>query len=221
MVQLIRKPKAVIFDMDGLLIESEKHYRDSFLAASHEGGHGMEVEVYQRVCGSPWDVITQTILTEYGRDFPMEAFREAWLRHLAIQMADGVALKAGVVEILDLLDELGLPRAIATSSQHNSVQRHLGPFDLIPRFNHIVARGDYDQPKPSPMPYLTAAKLLGIDPRDCIALEDSYHGVQSAYSAGTQTVMVPDVAPATDIMREKCVAICDSLFDVATLLKTA
>jgi HAD superfamily hydrolase (TIGR01509 family) len=218
---MLRRPKAVIFDMDGLLIESEKHYRDAFLAASEEGGHGMAVDVYQRVCGSPWDVITKTIRTEYGEDFPMEAFREAWLRHLAIQMADGVALRGGVLEILDLLDEMGLPRAIATSSGHESVNRHLGPFDLLRRFDHILARGDYAEPKPSPLPYLTAAERLGIDPRDCVALEDSYHGVQSAWSAGTQTIMVPDVAPATDAMREKCVAICDSLFDVAELLKAS
>ncbi|MES5097300.1 HAD family phosphatase [Agrobacterium sp. BA1120] len=221
MAGVLRRPKAVIFDMDGLLIESEKHYRDSFLAASDEGGHGMAVDVYQRVCGSPWDVITKTIRTEYGEDFPMDAFRDAWLRHLAIQMADGVALKAGVLEILDLLDELGLPRAIATSSGHESVNRHLGPVDVLRRFDHVLARGDYAEPKPSPLPYLTAAERLGIDPRDCVALEDSYHGVQSAWSAGTQTIMVPDVAPATEAMREKCVAICDSLFDVATLLKSA
>lgn len=220
MAALLRRPKAVIFDMDGLLIESEKHYRDSFLAASDEGGHGMAVEVYQRVCGSPWDVITKTIRTEYGQDFPMDTFRDAWLRHLAISMADGVALKDGVLDILDLLDDLGLPRAIATSSGHESVNRHLGPFDVLRRFDHILARGDYAEPKPSPLPYLTAAKRLGIDPRDCVALEDSYHGVQSAWSAGTQTIMVPDVAPATDKMREKCVAICDDLFDVAALLKS-
>lgn len=221
MKKVLRRPKAVIFDMDGLLIESEKHYRDSFLAASDEGGHGMAVDVYQRVCGSPWDVITTTIRSEYGEDFPMDAFRDAWLRHLAIQMADGVALKDGVLEILDLLDELHIPRAIATSSGHESVNRHLGPFDLTRRFDHILARGDYAEPKPSPHPYLSAAKRLGFAPEDCLSLEDSYHGVQSAWSAGTQTIMVPDVAPATDAMREKCVAICDSLLDVAEMLRAA
>nr|WP_234881752.1 HAD family phosphatase [Agrobacterium larrymoorei] len=216
---LPRLPRAVIFDMDGLLIESEKLYRDSFLAASEEGGHGLPVELYQRVCGSPWDMITRTITAEHGADFPMDAFRDAWLRHLAIQMAGGVALKDGVSEILDLLDDLGLPRAIATSSRHESVNRHLGPFSLIPRFDHIVAREDYTEPKPAPMPYLTAARLLGIDPADCVALEDSYHGVQSASSAGMMTVMVPDVAPQTELMQTKCVAICVNLMEVATLLR--
>lgn len=207
--------------MDGLLIESETLYRDSFLAASDEGGHGMRVETYQKVCGSPWDVITGTIFADYGADFPIDSFRDAWLRHLAVLMAEGVALKPGVVEILDLLDRLDIRRAIATSSRHESVTRHLGPYDLLRRFDTIVARGDYTDPKPSPMPYLTAAKRLGIDPGQCLALEDSYHGVRSASSAGMLTIMVPDVAPPTDEMREKCIAVSNDLHKVAGLLQKA
>ena len=207
--------------MDGLLIESETLYRDSFLAASDEGGHGMRVETYQKVCGSPWDVITGTIFADYGADFPIDTFRDAWLRHLAVLMAEGVALKPGVIEILDLLDRLDIRRAIATSSRHDSVTRHLGPYDLLRRFDTIVARGDYTDPKPSPMPYLTAAKRLGIDPGQCLALEDSYHGVRSASSAGMLTIMVPDVAPPTDEMREKCIAVSNDLHAVAGLLQKA
>lgn len=207
--------------MDGLLIESETLYRDSFLAASDEGGHGMRVETYQKVCGSPWDVITGTIFADYGADFPIDTFRDAWLRHLAVLMAEGVALKPGVIEILDLLDRLDIRRAIATSSRHDSVTRHLGPYDLLRRFDTIVARGDYTDPKPSPMPYLTAAKRLGIDPGECLALEDSYHGVRSASSAGMLTIMVPDVAPPTDEMREKCIAVSNDLHAVAGLLQKA
>ena len=211
-------PHAVVFDMDGLLIESETLYRDSFLAASEEGGHGMKVETYQKVCGSPWDVITGTIFADYGADFPMATFRDAWLRHLGLMMADGVALKPGVVEILDLLDRLDIRRAIATSSRHDSVTRHLGPYDLLRRFDTIVARGDYTEPKPAPMPYLTAAKRLGFDPGRCLALEDSYSGVRSASSAGMMTIMVPDVAPPTEEMRERCVAVMGDLHAVARLL---
>ncbi len=214
-------PHAVVFDMDGLLIESETLYRDSFLAASDEGEHGMRVETYQKVCGSPWDVITGTIFADYGADFPIDSFRDAWLRHLAVMMAEGVALKPGVVEILDLLDRLDIRRAIATSSRHDSVTRHLGPYDLLKRFDTIVARGDYSEPKPSPMPYLTAAKRLGIDPGRCLALEDSWHGVRSASSAGMMTIMVPDVAPPTEEMREKCIAVSSDLHAVAGLLQQA
>ncbi|CUW93356.1 MULTISPECIES: HAD family hydrolase [Rhizobium/Agrobacterium group] len=214
-------PRAVVFDMDGLLIESERLYRDSFLAASEEGGHGMRVETYQKVCGSPWDVITGTIFADYGADFPIDSFRDAWLRHLGVMMAGGVALKPGVTEILDLLDSLDIRRAIATSSRHDSVTRHLGPHDLLKRFDTIVARGDYTEPKPAPMPYLTAARRLFLDPGHCLALEDSYWGVRSATSAGMMTIMVPDVAPPTEEMREKCVAVASDLHMVADLLQKA
>ena len=214
-------PRAVVFDMDGLLIESERLYRDSFLAASEEGGHGMRVETYQKVCGSPWDVITGTIFADYGADFPIDSFRDAWLRHLGVMMADGVALKPGVTEIVDLLDSLDIRRAIATSSRHDSVTRHLGPHDLLRRFDTIVARGDYTEPKPAPMPSLTAARRLSLDPGRCLALEDSYSGVRSATSAGMMTIMVPDVAPPTEEMREKCVAVASDLHMVADLLQKA
>ncbi|CVI59161.1 MULTISPECIES: HAD family hydrolase [Agrobacterium] len=213
------RPQAVIFDMDGLLIESERLYRDSFLAASDEGGHGMKVETYQKVCGSPWDVITGAIVADYGADFPIDSFRDAWLRHLGLMMAEGVALKPGVIEILDLLDRLDIRRAIATSSRHDSVTRHLGPYDLLRRFDTIVARGDYTEPKPAPMPYLTAARRLSLDPGRCLALEDSYSGVRSATSAGMITIMVPDVAPPTEEMREKCVAVASDLHAVVAMLE--
>ncbi|HAU77058.1 MAG TPA: HAD family hydrolase, partial [Agrobacterium sp.] len=175
----------------------------------------------QKVCGSPWDVITGTIFADYGADFPIDSFRDAWLRHLGVMMADGVALKPGVTEILDLLDSLDIRRAIATSSRHDSVTRHLGPHDLLRRFDTIVARGDYTEPKPAPMPYLTAARRLSLDPGRCLALEDSYSGVRSATSAGMMTIMVPDVAPPTEEMREKCVAVASDLHMVADLLQKA
>ena len=216
---LISLPAAVIFDMDGVLIDTERHYLVSFLKASEEGGHGLPVALYHRVCGSPWDHITNTILAECGANFPMAAFREAWLRHLAQATADGIALKPGVATLLDLLDEIGLPRAIATSSRQAAVERHLGAHGILHRFDHVVAREDYRDPKPSPHPYLTAAERLGIAPAQCLALEDSYHGVRSAFSAGAMTVMVPDVAPATDEMRSCCVAICNGLPEVADLLQ--
>lgn len=212
-------PQAVVFDMDGLLIESERLYRDSFLAASDEGGHGMKVETYQKVCGSPWDVITGTIFADYGADFPIDSFRDAWLRHLGVMMAEGVALKPGVIEILDLLDRLDIRRAIATSSRHDSVTRHLGPHNLLERFDTIVARGDYTEPKPAPMPYLTAARRLSLDPGRCLALEDSYSGVRSATLAGMMTIMVPDVAPPTGEMRKKCIAVASDLHAVAAMLE--
>jgi len=133
----------------------------------------------------------------------------------------GVALKAGVVELLDHLDAVGIPRAIATSSSHPTVTRTLTPSGILPRFDAVVASGDYARGKPNPDPFLTAAERLGMAPEHCLALEDSHNGVRAAHAAGMMTVMVPDLLEATDEMRAKCLAIAKSLHHVRELMTPA
>ena len=129
-----------------------------------------------------------------------------------------MAVKAGVAELLDYLDEAGIPRAVATSSGHPTVKRTLGPVGLLDRFQTIVAAGDYARGKPNPDPFLTAAARLGADPTGCLALEDSHNGVRAGYAAGMMTVMVPDLLEATAEMRSLCVAIGETLHDVREMI---
>jgi beta-phosphoglucomutase-like phosphatase (HAD superfamily) len=95
---------------------------------------------------------------------------------------------------------------------------HLGHHGLVERFSTIVARGDYTQGKPHPEPFLTAAARLGVDPRACLALEDSHNGVRAAHAAGMQVVMVPDMLEPTEEMRGLCAHIADSLHEAARLV---
>jgi beta-phosphoglucomutase-like phosphatase (HAD superfamily) len=127
-------------------------------------------------------------------------------------------VKAGVVELLDFPDGTGLPRAIATSSRHEDVMRHLAARGLLGRFNTIIARGDYPRGKPDPDPFLKAAERLGVDPELCVALEDSHNGVRAASGAGMMTIMVPDLLPPTREMEELCVCIVQDLHEVRTLI---
>ena len=127
-------------------------------------------------------------------------------------------LKAGVVELLDWLDAQTIPRAIATSSQHQYVHRNLAKHGLTGRFNVIVAHGDCEFGKPHPAPFLTAAHRLNVDPTCCLALEDSFNGVRSASAAGMMTVMVPDLLEPTDDIRALCVAIAADLHHVRQML---
>ena len=112
-----------------------------------------------------------------------------------------LALKPGVVELLDVLDELRLPRAIATSSSHRTVRHHLAAHDLAGRFDAVVGSGDYAAGKPAPDPFLTAAERLGVEPRRCLALEDSHNGIRAASAAGMMTIMVPDLLEPTEEIR--------------------
>jgi beta-phosphoglucomutase-like phosphatase (HAD superfamily) len=126
-----------------------------------------------------------------------------------------------VVELLDLLDETGVPRAICTSSRRENVERHLAPMGLLARFQAVVAAGDYARGKPHPDPFLAAAACLEVEPASCLALEDSHNGVRAAAAAGMMTVMVPDLLPATPEMRALCVAVAEDLHRVAALVRAA
>src|SRR5581483_9909631 len=160
-----------------------------------------------------------------GAEMPFATFqRMVGLTHaksdliLIEHFGEGFDLKAGVVEILDQLDAMGLPRAIATSSSRYAVEQSLGPHGLLDRFGAFITRDVQQQSKPHPEPYLKAAAALGVDPADCLALEDSHNGVRSASAAGMMTVMVPDMLDPTEEMATLTVRIAADLHEVAALL---
>ena len=113
----------------------------------------------------------------------------------------------------------GIPQAIATSSRRPTVERYLGRVGLLDRFAAIVSREDVEKPKPAPDPFLTAAARLGLAPADCLALEDSYHGIASAHAAGMMAIMVPDLLAVTDAVRAQCITVADDLHVVGALLQ--
>lgn len=220
-MSLPRAPKAVVFDMDGLLCDTEVVYRDAMIATAAEHGHDMPLSLFKSMIGLPGPAGNQKVLDHFGGDFPIDAFNARIMEHVDAACAIGIALKAGVLELLDHLDELAMPRAIATSSSHRAVEAHLGASGIIPRFHTIVARGDYVRGKPNPDPFLTAAERLGVAPEQCLALEDSHNGVRAASSAGMMTIMVPDLLDATDEMASLCVRIAADLHEVEALIRAA
>lgn len=208
-----------MFDLDGLLIDSERLIRDAMIAVSPRFGRPVDLPFFLSLVGHTRahnDVVLQA---HFGSQFELEQFHAAVREHVNAEGLAGAALKAGVAELLDVLDTAGLPRAIATSSSHDWVDRHLSLHRLGPRFSAVVARGDYVNSKPHPEPYLTAAAQLGVAPDLCLALEDSYSGVTAAHAAGMMTIMVPDLLAPTDDMRARTIRIVDTLHDVATLFQ--
>ena len=184
--------------MDGLLFDTETLYGEAILTAAAEVGCTMSRDVFLQLIGRSREVNHRFLLEHYGADYPLEALIAAWGRHFRVLAAAGLPLKPGAAELLDLLDELRLPRAIATSSTHATVRGHLVSHGLTDRFHGVVAHGDYANGKPAPDPFLKAAERLGVAPALCLALEDSHNGVRSASAAGMMTVMVPDLIPPTD-----------------------
>jgi HAD superfamily hydrolase (TIGR01509 family) len=217
-MSLPRSVAAVVFDMDGVLFDTETLYEKAALAAALEVGIEMTSAFFRSTVGSPWPVVRQQMLDHYGPDLAVDELSEISRRRFRELSETQEILKPGVRELLDLLDTLRLPRAVATSSSRVTVERHLQRHALADRFGGIAAHGDYDRHKPHPDPFLKAAELLGVEPQACLAIEDSHHGVRSASSAGMMTVMVPDLLPATDEICALCLHVVPDLHAVRRLI---
>jgi len=215
---LPRVPEAVVFDMDGLLFDTETLYVEAAVTTLTELGHDASTEIILRTTGGPWTQTRQLLLEHFGPAFPADDFVTVWIRNFRVLAEARLALKPGVLELLDLLDRLGVPKAIATSSSHATVQHHLAAHNLTDRFDAIAAAGDYAAGKPAPDPFLLAAERVGVDPAYCLALEDSYNGVRSASAAGMMAVMVPDLLPPTDEIRALCTLVAGDLHEVRELI---
>ena len=218
-MSLPRPAEAVVFDMDGLLVDTERMFRDVMMEASRRRGVDLPLEVFLRMVGLQRDASRAVALAHFGDDFDYEPWiADAWALAFA-RIEVGVAIKDGALELLDFLEEAGIPRAVATSSSHATVERQLGPSGLFQRFQTIVAAGDYERGKPAPDAFLLAATRLGLAPEVCLALEDSHNGVRAAHAAGMMTIMVPDLLEATGEMQALCVAVKETLHGVRDLLK--
>lgn len=210
----LRPFSAVILDMDGTVLDTESVFREILFEAATECGIVMTDALHLSLVGSSGDVINRLLIDAYGSDFPLGRYEQR-CRLLAVErLAAAVPVKAGAVEFIEALCDRNIPLAIATSSSRRSAEASLGRAGLLAKFGAIVARDDVVSPKPHPEPYLTAAARLGIDPLQCLAIEDSHTGVRAAHAAGMQTVMVPDLMPVSDEIRALGVMVMESLHHV-------
>jgi HAD superfamily hydrolase (TIGR01509 family) len=217
-MSLPHAPQAVIFDMDGLLFDTEALYQQAYVEAAGLGGYDVSVDVIRLTIGMPWVRGRGLMLRQLGEQFPIDEYYTRMTDRFAALAATDLRLKPGVLELLDLLDELNLPRCIATSSAHETVQDHLSAHKLTHRFHAVIGHGDYSHSKPAPDPYLVAARRLAVPAGFCLALEDSHGGVRSAAAAGMMTIMVPDLVPPSAEISALCLCVAQSLHDVTALV---
>jgi HAD superfamily hydrolase (TIGR01509 family) len=211
--------RAVIFDMDGLLLDSERIAYSIGREASEHLGLPWDHEVAMRMIGSNSRDGYQLLRDAFGPDFPIEEHQAEFGRRYERAIDEGrFPLKPGAHELLDLLEAMDLPRAVATSTRRSRALPKLAAVGLLERFSGVVAGDEISRGKPAPDIYLAAARLMHTPAQDCLVLEDSNTGVRGALAAGAQVLMVPDMlAPAEDVLASGVRAVA-SLSEVARLL---
>lgn len=212
--------QGVLFDMDGVVLDTEKLYARFWREAAAALGHTMS---YEQALGmrSLSATAGQAQLERYfGKGVSRAEFRAKRIELMDAYIdVHGVDLKPGIRELLDYLEDQGIKTAITTSSPLERVRRYLGPHGLLERFDCLCSGTEVAHGKPEPDIYLHGAACLGLQPEDCLAIEDSPAGVLSAYRAGCKAVMVPDLDQPDAETEQLLFAKADSLLDVINLCR--
>jgi len=214
------KIKAFIFDMDGVIFDSERAVIDCWKVIAPQYGI-TDIETHCIAATGLNEQATRKIFKEqYGEDMPYDEMR-AKRKALFIERFDQglVPVKPGTVELLSYLKDNGYKVALASSTSEGTVRRELGIAGLIEFFDVIIGGDKVTHSKPDPEIFLMAMEQLGVESGESVIIEDSYNGVRAADASGAYTVMVPDLLPPTDEMREKADIIKNSLNDVLVWVK--
>ena len=212
--------RAVLFDMDGTVFDTEGIYRRCWFRAAADVGFDEDIDLFlARVCGLNQADMTALVNRVYSNAVSFETLWGRWLECIDEEMAHGVLpFKAGAPDILFALKERGIKIALVTSSGQKTVARYLQMSGLEGVFDVIVTGNQVTRGKPHPECFLTAAQKLGISPASCVVVEDSPNGVKAGHAAKMYTVMVPDLHPCTAELRSLLWQLCDTLTDLLPLI---
>ena len=201
--------------MDGLLIDTERIFLDAFKKTSETLGFEFDMSLFIKLIGTN-AVKTKEIMTKgFGNGFNYDLFRETWVRNVDDCLSlNPIPLKDGAAEILEKINEISLPMAVATSTRYSDAIKSLESTGIVHYFEFVMAGDQVTKGKPDPEIYLKAAQKLDAVPVECIVFEDSENGVKSAHAAGMDIIQIPDLLDPSDELKALGHRVFVSLVDV-------
>ncbi len=210
---------AVVFDMDGVIFDSERAVMDCWIALAKKYGIEDIETPYLECIGTTNAKTREIMINACGEDFPYDIYAKEASKMFHDKYDGGnLPMKDGVVEILEFLKKSGKRIALATSTRKQVVLQELRDAKILDYFDEIITGDMVEHSKPNPEIFLLACKELGVEPGECYAIEDSYNGIRAAHAGGLKPIMVPDMLPATDEMHELAEMVCDNLQGVIVYL---
>lgn len=215
-----RRLQGVIFDMDGLMFDTENVYTITWPPAAAEFGYTVTTEQVIGAVGLNAEAGRAYFERIFGSDFPFYEIRKRRLEIAAEYIRqNGLLAKPGLYSLLDFLDSHGVPAAVATSSERARADWYLQLSGLTGRFAAVICGDEVTRSKPDPDIFLTAADRLHAAPENCIILEDSENGIRAAHAAGAFAVMIPDLKQPTQEIQELIYKVLPDLGQVPQLLQ--
>ena len=207
--------KAVIFDMDGVIFDSERVICELWDEVAKENNIPDIEELMIRCIGINEKATDELFTKKYGEEFPYQKFKKIISERYHEKYDGGrLPMKPGVSELLSFLKENGIKTALASSTNVRTVTNQLKDAGVLQFFDVVVGGDMVTRSKPDPEIFLHAAEMLGIDPKDAFIIEDSFNGIRAAHAAGAKPVMVPDLIQPDDEIKALYHKNCRDLLEV-------
>jgi HAD superfamily hydrolase (TIGR01509 family) len=213
-------PQSVVFDMDGTLLDTETPARQAFSVAIVMAGYSYNSDVYNRCIGTSWATMLEILIQAYGVQFDSVQLYRRWTEEFAALTRDNpIQTKPGIRQLLKILDDEGVPMAVATSNQRSACEDALSAAGLTKYFRYYICAGETENAKPAADPYLAALSYLKAGAKLSWGVEDSDVGTLAAVRAGLKVFQIPDQLSPSAETRKLGHTILPSAEALSSLLK--
>ena len=212
--------EAVVFDMDGLMFDTERLWLDAVKKTNEVYGYNVPLELIIECMGKRKDLIDLKLKEELGENFDTDKFLKLNRKFMDEDVAlNGLKIKRGLKELIAFLKSKNIKIAVASSSKFEKIQTRFKEANIdINDFDYIIGGDMVTSPKPDPQIYLKSCEVLNVNPKNAIALEDSDSGIRSAASAGMKAILIPDIKKPSEEILKLAYKKLDNLLEVIELL---